>query len=345
MHIARDHFIDERTGLPNFIAFFTADYNEIYGDYGTLLRFRVKSLRILNNEYGRSYADELLKRMGGEISKLEDVVAYRNEGNEFLLVYKEQDETKAIEHETFLKSLIDTYKAERQVEEGTYYAAIASYDKTFRSMADYYRLFYESYIDEEQETDGKVLMHKVLSKMSYRINDIISEYEDARSFAFYDEISCLPNSKSARHYLEDLEVSYDSFTILFIDGDSLKKFNDISYDEGNNAIKRIAKIIQTSIRKSDKVFRWLSGDEFIVVAKDISLNETSLLAERIRKNVQDAFIKKDIRATVSLGISIYPDDGATVDSVIDKAEKANKRAKDKGKNCYVYYSECSKYTP
>lgn len=339
MKLSKDHMIDDRTKLPNFISFFTADFDRVYGGHGTLLMFRVKRLSVLNEKYGREIADRLLECIGVYIGSMESTTSYRHEGNNFLIVHKEKEYPSAKHSEEGLIEVVNTFERVNNIQELTYVSKIISYDQPIMSIADYYNLFYDVYVEETEHYDGRVMMHSVLETLSYRINELIREYENARNYAFYDEISCLPNSKSARMYLDEIENSNQMCAVIFIDGDSLKRFNNVSYDNGNDAIKEIAEIIQLSVRKSDKVFRWLSGDEFIVVATNIDYDDTVRLAERIRSNVQNKFSGREIPATVSLGISMYPYDGDNIDIVIDNAEQANKAAKDRGKNCYVFHSE------
>jgi len=61
------------------------------------------------------------------------------------------------------------------------------------------------------------------------------------------------------------------------------------------------------------------------------------LAERIRSNVENDFLRSEITATISIGISRYPDDANTIKAIINNAELANKKAKVKGKNRFVMF--------
>ena len=61
------------------------------------------------------------------------------------------------------------------------------------------------------------------------------------------------------------------------------------------------------------------------------------MAERIRSNVENDFLRSEITATISIGISRYPDDANTIKAIINNAELANKKAKVKGKNRFVMF--------
>ncbi len=337
MNIKRNEEIDFLTKLPNFISFFTDDFQEVYGENGCLLMVKVKPLKKLNAMFGRTVGDKLMKLIANYLRENVDQKKYRHEGNGFLIVYKEMDQHLAIKHQNDMKEIIDNTIEIDSIELAYFYGLIMNYDKPIRSVADYYQIFYDEYMKDHHLNDGKEMLHYILDGLSYRVNDMIRQYRDVKDFALYDDISELPNSKSANLFFEDIDEQFKEYAILFIDGDNLRKFNQVSYEHGNLAIKEIAKVIKQSIRKSDELFRWLSGDEFIVVLTDISDNNVSILAERIRYNVENHFINRELTATVSIGISEYPKNANSIHAVIASAETANKEAKANGKNKFEYY--------
>lgn len=339
MKINKDMKIDHLTDIRNFVGFFTDDYKEVYGQYGTLLYIKYKPLRWVNEHYGRDKGDQILKLIGHFIKTEIPYQSYRHEGNAFLVVYKEEEPSASSWHSQKLRKLVSEWSDKNQVEQADLVTLNISYKEPLYTIADYYQLLYDTLLQSDEYASEKDLLHKILENVSYRINHLISSYIDVRSFALHDDISNLPNSKSAKIYLDSIDDSEDDYSVLFIDGDSLSRFNQISYDKGNEAIRKIAGIINQSIRKTDKVFRWLSGDEFIVIASAISEDHLIDLAERIRTNVEKHYEKEDIHATVSIGISRYPHHGDNIDAVLAKAELANKEAKALGKNRYVIYNQ------
>lgn len=340
MKLSKNHLIDPMTNLPNFISFFTDDFQEVYGDSGTLLMCKPRTMKEINSVYGREIGDEFFKDMAAYFHREVNMKTYRHEGG-FLTVYKGQDDTLAKNHADDMSRIVEECAAKHNVERVRLHSIIVPYYEPLHTIADYYHLFYEMYQEENKHASSKEMLHYILQGISYRINELIVDYESARDYALYDEISGLPNSKSADMYLDEVERSIDKYAILFIDGDALKRFNDVSYENGNRAIKEIAEVIEKSVRKSDRVFRWLSGDEFIVVATEVSQDNIAILAERIRSNVEARFKHRDIAATISIGISMYPNDGHDVISIIDNAENANKKAKSNGKNQFVFHENIS----
>ena len=336
--ITRDMYIDKLTGLPNFVSFFREDFNTVFDSQGHMLLLKVKPLKILNVKYGREKSDVLIKKLGKYLKRTISNKCYRHEGNGFLIVYKNMSDQLLRKHTQEIKLIFNGIIEKEKIDEARLFTFVMPYNKPILSVADYYKLFYKVYMAEYAFEDESELLHHILQKLSNQINDMIDENTKVREFAFNDEISNLPNAKSATFYLEELESRSKQYAIMFIDGDHLRKFNEKSYSFGNKAIRIIADTIKNSIRKTDKVFRWLSGDEFIVVAKDIEHDEISNLAERIRKNVETRFLDFEIQATVSIGISRFPEDAIDVESALSNAELANKHAKKMGRNRYIYYN-------
>lgn len=336
--IARDMYIDKLTGLPNFVSFFREDFDLVFGSQGYMLLLKVKPLGILNTKYGRAKSDVLIRELGKYLNRKIIKKCYRHEGNGFLIVYKNMSDELLRKHINEIKLFFNGIIQQEKIYETRLFEFIMPYNKRISSVADYYKLFFKVYMAEYEFEDESELFHHILQRLSNRVNDMIDENTKVRDFAFNDEISNLPNSKSATFYLEELKSRSEQYAILFIDGDNLRKFNEKSYNFGNKAIRVIADTIKNSIRKTDKVFRWLSGDEFLVVAENITYSEISDLAERIRKNVESRFRDFEIQATVSIGISRFPGDAIDVKSALSNAELANKYAKKMGRNRYIYYN-------
>lgn len=339
--------IDEMTKLPNFIRFFSDDFASVYGEHGTLLLLKCKPIRLINEKYGFSVGNRFLKAVAEALiagtapmgCAQEHIMCYRHEGNGFLVVLKEL--TPEVADAKVDELLERTYHAYGQVAnqcnapEGFLHVRAMRYHKPIRTVADYYLLFYDELMKEQEARDGKELMHTVIEGLAMRVNQMMIHNAEMRRFALIDEISQLPNYKSAKLYLDEVIQEQCGFGVLFIDGDHLRRFNEVSYDMGNQAIRDVGQMIASCLRKTDKVFRWLSGDEFVVVAKAICEKELEALGERIRLQVEAGFKGREIEATVSIGIAMGSAALDEVHQVIAEAEKANKRAKEQGRNCVV----------
>ncbi len=122
---------------------------------------------------------------------------------------------------------------------------------------------------------------------------------------------------------------------LMIDIDHFKKINDAhGHPAGDDAIKRIAEIIDQSIRTTDKAARF-GGEEFVVLLREIDQETALLLAERIRASIEQATIQHGetrIAATVSIGVSINAAVDRDVQDMIERADQGLYIAKKTGRN-------------
>ena len=122
---------------------------------------------------------------------------------------------------------------------------------------------------------------------------------------------------------------------LMIDIDHFKKINDVhGHAAGDDAIKRIAEIINQSIRSTDKAARF-GGEEFVVLLREIDQETALRLAERIRDSIERATIthgKTSFAATVSIGVAINADGDRDVQDMIERADQGLYIAKKSGRN-------------
>ena len=122
-----------------------------------------------------------------------------------------------------------------------------------------------------------------------------------------------------------------TFCLIMLDIDFFKKINDnYGHDIGDKILKELVEVIKKSIRKSD-LFARVGGEEFAVIAPETSLENAIFLAEKIRLNVEANTYSKNIKVTISLGISQYSskDDHNTI---FKRADNALYKAKGKGRN-------------
>lgn len=132
--------------------------------------------------------------------------------------------------------------------------------------------------------------------------------------------------------------SKNSISILMIDLDNFKKYNDMyGHPQGDRLLKTVAEIFgQTLRRPADFVARW-GGEEFAVLLPGTDLNGALEVAEQLRINVEQAVIlcedQTKTRITVSIGVnSKYPTRNSSLEQFISLADKALYAAKADGKN-------------
>lgn len=141
-----------------------------------------------------------------------------------------------------------------------------------------------------------------------------------------------------------------SFTLLMVDLDSFKTYNDLcGHVAGDNALWRVAKLLQASAREMDVVTRY-GGEEFCLILPGTSKKESLFVAERIRRTIEKEPFPQEARLplkhlTASLGIASYPEDAGTANSLIHAADLALYQAKNEGRNRLVIYSPELRSTP
>ncbi len=167
----------------------------------------------------------------------------------------------------------------------------------------------------------------------------------AELLARHDDISGLPNHRAAVAVLARTiarhERSRRPFAVLFVDGDNLKAYNERGYEAGNRMIARLAATLAARLRPTDYVARWLSGDEFVAILPGADEAVAGMVAERLRAAVEAEFAAEPIPVTISVGLALYPADGATPDALMERAIASNMVAKKSGKNRVVTASLAS----
>jgi len=157
--------------------------------------------------------------------------------------------------------------------------------------------------------------------------------------AHHDELTELPTrSLFTAHLKQALTQAKRNKTILavfFMDLDHLKEVNDgLGHLAGDELLRGVARRIRSSIREGDIVARF-GGDEFVLMLPNISRHADIVgTASKILTSLRRPFWfnGKRINGTVSLGISVYPDDGWCVEKLISHADSAMYLAKQGGRD-------------
>ena len=175
---------------------------------------------------------------------------------------------------------------------------------------------------------------------------IRASQEQLHHLAHHDNLTGLPN----RLLLKDrLDQSFKrarrekcQVAVLFLDLDEFKKINDtLGHKVGDEVLKQAARRIQALLRKEDTVAR-LGGDEFVILLDRLDRAEdASLVARKVLSTLQQPFTiaNRELYIGVSIGISIFPQDGEDSDKLVRNADIAMYRAKQLGKNLFQFYTE------
>lgn len=184
--------------------------------------------------------------------------------------------------------------------------------------------------------------------------------EQIHNLAYYDLVTGLPNRA---HLYDMISLSLSQatrnktkFALLFLDLDHFKQVNDtLGHNAGDLLLREVSSRLKEAVRKSDLVGREaeaqsagietiarLGGDEFVVLLNQIDrVEDAAYVARRICKEIANIFNLdgNEIRVTTTVGISVYPSDGDSVDQLLKHADVAMYHAKEQGRNGYQFYSQ------
>lgn len=162
--------------------------------------------------------------------------------------------------------------------------------------------------------------------------------------AQYDSLTELPNRVLFRdrllQALAQAQRGQHAVAVLFVDLDRFKVVNDtLGHEIGDRLLQQVARRIGSCLRSGDTVGR-LGGDEFAVILTDIAQpRDARLVASKIMDALKQPVDLKGYETYVSasIGITLFPDDGADPEVLVKNADTAMYRAKEIGRNNYVFY--------
>lgn len=164
--------------------------------------------------------------------------------------------------------------------------------------------------------------------------------------ANYDSLTGLPNRNMLHdrmaQALKKAQRNRSKLAILCLDLDKFKEVNDtLGHDVGDLLLKQTGKRLLECVREVDTVSR-LGGDEFCILIERLDdITHVDRIANTIIDRLAEPFYLNDHRAYVSasIGITFAPDDADDVDGLLKKSDQAMYFAKNKGRNCYQYFTE------
>ncbi len=175
-------------------------------------------------------------------------------------------------------------------------------------------------------SDHLRILLAVSSKMALAMENAL-KYEQAENFAVTDYLTGLPNARSLFLQL-DRELARckrdkTNLTVMVTDMDGFKQINDrFGHLEGNRVLRLFAHSLKETSREYDYVAR-MGGDEFVVIAPGLTVEAAARKAEQMRELAQQAgreVCNEDI-LSLSVGKSVYPDDGLDAEKLLSEADK------------------------
>ena len=196
---------------------------------------------------------------------------------------------------------------------------------------------------------GKGCFVAVFDNITERKRDISERKlaeERVQFLAFYDALTGLPNRTLFQDRLTtalaNARREKDKVALLFLDLDKFKDINDsLGHSVGDLLLKEVAKRLKTWGREQDTVAR-LGGDEFLITLTHVKdVPDVALAAERLIGAMTAGFIVQghSLNVSCSIGISIFPGQGADGETLIKNADAAMYRAKTDGRNNFRFFTE------
>lgn len=185
-----------------------------------------------------------------------------------------------------------------------------------------------------------------VNKMSLNLLNYTDELKkknaEIQYHAYYDFLTGLPNLRLFNKTAVDLASLNDKqpMAFLFLDLDRFKFINDmLGHSAGDYILKEFTRRV-SPLLKEEEIMARIGGDEFILLLPDTNHERANYTAQIILKELDKPFIYEgnEFFITVSIGISLYPMDGSSVENVIKNADIAMYRAKEQGRNNHQFYT-------
>lgn len=181
---------------------------------------------------------------------------------------------------------------------------------------------------------------------------LLENEERFKYLAHHDCLTGLPNrllfSDRLLHALSKARRGGHLLALLFFDLDRFKAINDAhGHEAGDLVLQTVARRLQSLVREADTVARF-GGDEFIVLLEDIQdIEGVKTLANKILLALANPLTiqGETLVITSSIGISLFPADGTDGEMLIKKADDAMFKAKEKGRNLFLFYDSSEELPP
>jgi diguanylate cyclase (GGDEF)-like protein len=169
--------------------------------------------------------------------------------------------------------------------------------------------------------------------------------DELKKVVEFDVITKLPSKYYVKNLIDEYLVNSEKEklrgSLLMVNIDNFKFINDsFGHQEGDLLLEKVANSLMYVINEEDLICRY-SGDEFLIFKPDIeSMNDLEDFVINIRKIFESPFDinKNEIYITVSIGVSVFPDNGNDFDTLLKNADTAMYRAKSNGKDEWEFFN-------
>ena len=175
------------------------------------------------------------------------------------------------------------------------------------------------------------------------LTEKLAAQQRIEQLAYSDPLTGLPNrlllTERVEYALSMAQRDGKPFAILFLDLDRFKHINDsLGHLFGDRVLQEVAQRLKGCLRQTDTLCR-LGGDEFVVHLHEAEARAAELTAQRILDAISRPIELDGMAFTLgcSIGVAMYPDDGRTLDELIQHADTAMYRVKERGKGNFRFY--------
>ena len=234
---------------------------------------------------------------------------------------------------------IELIQSMRQVSPDTCFIVITGYSSIDTAIAAVKEGAYD-YISKPFNLDEmRIIVERAIERQNL--------LKEAKEKDYYRELSILDGLTQIYnhryfHELLSREVNRamrypQVFSLLMIDVDDFKKFNDnFGHLAGDCALKDAAQCFIAGLRKVDLIARY-GGEEFAIILPHTNKQGANIAAQRLRESAAIMEVKNEKNAvigkmTISVGVASFPEDGQTKEEIIKSADDALYKAKELGKN-------------
>ena len=164
---------------------------------------------------------------------------------------------------------------------------------------------------------------------------VAARTEDLQRLSETDSLTGILNRKKIEEKFADELIRYKRynrpFSIMLIDIDKFKEVNDtFGHPVGDEVLIALAKLLNNSVRQADSVARW-GGEEFLLICPNTCIKEATILAEKLRKQIEEYDFPEIKHCTASFGVAEASQQDETKD-IFMRADKALYRSKTEGRN-------------
>lgn len=187
-------------------------------------------------------------------------------------------------------------------------------------------------------------MNALEEKVQERTVDLETAKKKIEHLAAHDSLTGLPNRRALNEQftkmIGSIKKTRESLALMMIDLDNYKLINDqYGHLVGDEVLQEVGHRFEEILRESDLISRW-GGDEFVILLQDVNRKEDiKVVIDKLFSAFSNPLFVDDRQFTIqmSLGIAMYPQDGDTMESLMQNADTALYQAKNTPGNSYQFY--------